>query len=152
MGKLPIIALTLGVALGSILVFLTRSGRIDLAGATATPEAPAASICTSSYFGNQCSDRDTSAIMSARGDRAFSGKGYEGQVAFVDVRPGAEFGTAAIVGQRVEAEIVCLTGSARLARTARFELNRGDRAVLSGIIERRSGRTLYLTHCAYWRA
>lgn len=60
-------------------------------------------------------------------------------------------GKAAIVGMRAEGEVICLTGDAGLARAAKYELNYGDRAVLSGVIDRREGRTVFLTNCAYWR-
>lgn len=150
MDRLPTIAISLGVALGSILIFLGRTGRLPLPDLSSAPAPAASTVCTSSFFGNQCAARDTLAIVSARSDRAYSGRGYEAQVAFVGVRPAPEAGKAAIVGMRSEAEVVCMTGDA-LARAAQFELSAGDRAVLSGVIERRSGRTVYLTNCAYWR-
>lgn len=151
MGRLPTIAISLGIALGSILIFLGRTGRLPLPDLSSAPAPAASAVCTSSFFGNQCAARDTQAIVTARGDRAYSGRGYEAQVAFVGVRATPEPGKAAIVGMRSGAQIVCVTGDAALARNARFELNYGDRAVLSGLIERREGRTVYLRNCAYWR-
>ena len=151
MDRLPTIAISLAVALGSILVFLGRTGRLPLADLSSAPAPAASAVCTSSFFGNQCAARDTKAIVSARGDRAYSGRGYEAPVAFVGVRPAPEAGKAAIVGMRADAEVVCVTADAGLARAAGYELSRGDRAVLSGIIERREGRTVYLRQCAYWR-
>ena len=152
MNRLPTIAISLGLALGSILIFMGRTGRLPLPDPSpAPPPAASASVCTSSYFGNQCEARDTRAIISARSDRAYSGRGYEAQVAFVGVWSAPEPGKAAIVGLRTEGKVVCVTGDARLARSASFELNYGDRAVLSGIIDHREGRTVFLTNCAYWR-
>ena len=151
MDRLPTIAISLGVALGSILIFLGRTGRLPLPDLSSAPAPAASAVCTSSFFGNQCAARDTTAIVSAQSDRAFSGRGYEAPVAFVGVWPTPEVGKAAIVGMRADAEVVCVTGDAGLARAAQFELSYGDRAVLSGVIDRRSGRTVYLTNCAYWR-
>jgi len=152
MDRLPTIGISLAVALGSILLFLGRTGRLPLPDLS-PPATPATgdAVCTSSYFGNQCAARDTKAIVAARGDRAYSGRGYEAQVAFVGVWSTPEPGKAAIVGMRSEAEVVCVTADEGLARAAKYELNYGDRAVLSGVIDRRDGRTLYLTNCAYWR-
>lgn len=153
MNRLPTIAISLGIALGSILIFMGRTGRLPLPDLASAPaERDAADVCTSSYFGNQCAARDTRAIVSARSNRAYSGRGYEAQVAFVGVWSTPEPGKAAIVGLRTEGKVVCVTGDAGLARSASFELNYGDRAVLSGIIDRRDGRTVYLTNCAYWRS
>ena len=152
MDRLPTIALSLGIALGSILIFLGRTGRLPLPDFAPAPAQTASGVCTSSFFGNQCAARDTKAIVSARSDRAYSGRGYEAQVAFVGVWSTPEPGKSAIVGQRADGQVVCVTSDAALARNANFELNYGDRAVLSGVIERRDGRTVYLTNCAYWRA
>ncbi|MCB1536429.1 MAG: hypothetical protein KDJ44_17390 [Rhodoblastus sp.] len=151
MNRLSTIAISLGVVLGSILIFLGRTGRLPAPDLASNSGAPAASVCTSSYFGNQCVASDTRAILSARGDRAYSGRGYEAPVAFVGVWSTPEPGKAAIVGLRTEGQVICVTGDSGLARSASFELNYGDRAVLSGIIDRRDGRTVYLTNCAYWR-
>ncbi|MCB1525515.1 MAG: hypothetical protein KDJ23_15570 [Rhodoblastus sp.] len=151
MNRLPTIAISVGVALGSILLFLGRTGRLSLPDATSGVGAPDPSVCTSSYFGNQCAAHDTGAILAARGDRAYSGRGYEAPVSFVGVWSTPDPGQSAIVGMRAEGQVVCVTGNAGLARSARFELNYGDRAVLSGVIDRRDGRTVYLTNCAYWR-
>jgi len=151
MGRLPTIAISLGLALGSILIFLGRTGRLPTPDLASAPAPASAEICTSSYFGNQCAARDTKAIVSARSDRAYSGRGYEAQVAFVGVWSTPEPGKAAIVGLRSDAQVICVTGDVALARNAQFELNYGDRAVLSGVIDRRDGRTVYLTNCAYWR-
>ena len=152
MNRLPTIAISLGLALGSILIFMGRTGRLPLPDPSpAPPPAASASVCTSSYFGNQCEARDTRAIISARSDRAYSGRGYEAQVAFVGVLSTPDPGKAAIVGLRAEGKVVCVTGDSGLVRSARFELNYGDRAVLSGIIDHREGRTVFLTNCAYWR-
>lgn len=151
MDRLPTIAISLGVALGSILIFLGRTGRLPLPDLSSAPAPAASAVCTSSFFGNQCAARDTRVIVSARGDRAYSGRGYEAPVAFVGVRPAPEPGKAAIVGMRAEGQVICVTSDAGLARSAQYELNAGDRAVLSGVIDRREGRTVYLTQCAYWR-
>ena len=92
MDRLPTIAISLAVALGSILVFLGRTGRLPLADLSSAPAPAESAVCTSSFFGNQCAARDTKAIVSARGDRAYSGRGYEAPVAFVGVRPAPEAG------------------------------------------------------------
>lgn len=151
MDRLPTIAISLGIALGSILIFLGRTGRLPLPDFTAAQAPAAETVCTSSYFGNQCEGRDTRSIVTARSDRAYSGRGYEAQVAFVGVWSAPQPGKAAIVGVRAEGEVICVTGDAGLARAAQYELAVGDRAVLSGVIERREGRTVYLTRCAFWR-
>jgi hypothetical protein len=148
MDRKPTIALSLGLALSTLLL-LARSDGVRLV--ALLPEPVPAGVCTSSFFGNQCADRDLAAIMSASGDRVFSGRGVEATVNYAGVRPDAAPDRAAIVGTRVDADVVCVTGSAYLVRSAQFELSRGDRARLSGVIERRSGRTLFLRECTFWR-
>ena len=151
MDRLPTIAISIAVALGSILIFMGRTGRLPLPDLAPAPAPAIGAVCTSSFFGNQCAARDTKAIVSARGDRAYSGRGYEAQVAFVGVWSTPQPGQAAIVGLRGDAQVVCVTGDAALARSAKFELNYGDRAVLPGVIDRREGRPVFVTHGADWR-
>lgn len=147
MGRLRTIVLALAVSTSAVLTFLIRTDRVRVT--MPPPPGAAPTICASSYFGNQCADRDMPAIVAA-GERAFSGRGVETHVAYLGVRP-AQAGKAEIVGVRAEAHVICVTGDAGLVRTAQFELSYGDRAVISGLIDRRSGRTLYLTQCTYWR-
>jgi hypothetical protein len=147
MRKLSAIAFTVTIA-ASALLYLAHDGAIRFG--AADPNLPS-DVCTSSYFGNQCGDKDVNSIMAASSDRAFSGRGLEAIVVFAGVQADAASGKMAIVGRRGGSDVVCLTRNADLIRAAEFELNRGERALLSGTIDRRSGRTLYLTECAYWR-
>jgi hypothetical protein len=149
MDNKPAIALSLGIALSALLLFHNAADRLPLG--ALLPEPVPHGACTSSYFGNQCGERDIATIMAASGDRAFAGRGIEAPVNYAGVRADAGSDRAAIVGRRIDADVVCLTGSADLVRSAQFELNQGDRARISGIIERRGGRTLYLSECTYWR-
>jgi hypothetical protein len=151
MRRFATIGLTIGVAVSAALLFLIRTDRVrlaDLLPSSSTPVAP--SVCKASYFGNQCDGGDLRAIMAA-GDYAFRGRGVESAVAFTGVRSAA-VGRATIAGRRAEADVICVTGDSALARTAEFELTYGAPIMLSGLIDRRSGTTLYLTHCTYWRS
>jgi hypothetical protein len=150
MRKLSTIGLTVLVAVSSAMVFLTRTDRIRLDSLLPGAASNAPSTCKASYFGNQCDSGDLHAIMAA-GDFAYRGRGLESRVAFTGVRPSVP-GQAAIAGRAPIANVVCVTGDSGLARSAEFELNYGEPITLSGLIERRSGATLYLTRCTYWRS
>lgn len=139
-------ALTIGLALSAY--FATHGGLERVSPAPPPPAGPQA--CTSTYLHNQCGEPDLPALISS-GELAFRGRPIEIAAAYRGVGLAGQEGRLFIHGRRRGVEIVCVTPSRALVRAATRELSTGDKVVLSGTVDQRVGKVVFLVNCTFWR-
>jgi hypothetical protein len=138
--------LTVGLALSAY--FATHGGLGRVSPAPQPPADPQA--CTSTYLRNQCGAPDLPALILS-GETAFRGRPVEIATSYRGVGLAGSDGRMFIHGRTQGVEIVCVTPSRALVRAATRELSTGDPVVLSGTVDQRVGKVVFLVNCTFWR-